>query len=433
MASILFDVLTTTADDLRKLLEKGSVTRVRIVESYLSHIKAHNIRGAKCRAIISTGPRFQLIAQAAVLDEERQHGKTWTEAIHPYWVQDRGQAPGGDGSSTGSAVGVACGFAPIALGTETSGSIVSPSAVAALYALKLTPGSVPLTGIMEVTACFDTVGGMGKTPLDVALTSDALLGSAEGASLASVASSVEFGRVSVGFVDIEKWRLPAGTQEDDPEYLQQTAREYQAAKDELRKNGVKVVDVYIIPPEAYMIGDTNVDDLTDSIIRQQAKAGFERYLKALKFSKVRSLEEVIEFNQAHANVEFNNDYCPNQDGLVGILKASRPDQDAARSLEHCKRWAATEGIDKAISEHGVDVVVCCSDSYFAGVSVASRYPMAAVPLGYIKSSGRPYGLQAIAPAHQEKKLVAFMAAWERIFPPRRVPDLDACAKARADW
>lgn len=73
MSSTLFDVLTTTADDLRKPLEKGSVTSVRIVESYLSHIEAHNIRGAKCRAIISTGPRLQLIAQAAVLDEERQH------------------------------------------------------------------------------------------------------------------------------------------------------------------------------------------------------------------------------------------------------------------------------------------------------------------------------------------------------------------------
>lgn len=58
--------------------------------------------------------------------------------------------------------------------------------------------------------------------------------------------------------------------------------------------------------------------------------------------------------------------------------------------------------------------------------------MAAVPVGYIKSSGRPYGLQAIAPAYQESKLVRFMAAWEQVFPPRRVPDLDACAKARAD-
>ena len=59
------------------------------------------------------------------------------------------------------------------------------------------------------------------------------------------------------------------------------------------------------------------------------------------------------------------------------------------------------------------------------------YPMAAVPLGYIESSGRPYGLQAIAPAHEEGKLIKFMAAWERIFPPRRLPDLEACAKARA--
>lgn len=57
--------------------------------------------------------------------------------------------------------------------------------------------------------------------------------------------------------------------------------------------------------------------------------------------------------------------------------------------------------------------------------------MAAVPLGYIESSGRPYGLQTIAPAGQEAKLVKFMAAWEQVFPPRRVPDLAACEKARA--
>ena len=59
--------------------------------------------------------------------------------------------------------------------------------------------------------------------------------------------------------------------------------------------------------------------------------------------------------------------------------------------------------------------------------------MAAVPLGYIEISGRPYGLQAIAPAHEEGKLVKFMAVWEQVFPKRRVPDLDACAKARANW
>lgn len=65
-----------------------------------------------------------------------------------------------------------------------------------------------------------------------------------------------------------------------------------------------------------------------------------------------------------------------------------------------------------------------------------EYPMAEVPLGYIESSGRPYGLQAIAKAHQEGKLVKFMAACERVFPRRRVPDMEACENARGyimDW
>lgn len=57
--------------------------------------------------------------------------------------------------------------------------------------------------------------------------------------------------------------------------------------------------------------------------------------------------------------------------------------------------------------------------------------MATVPLGYIESSGRPYGLQAVARAGEEWKLVKFMAIWERISPPRRVPDLEACAAARS--
>ncbi|KAJ4326972.1 hypothetical protein N0V84_002585 [Fusarium piperis] len=240
-----------------------------------------------------------------------------------------GEKPRGEtspgGSSTGSAVAVTCGFAPISIGTETSGCIASPAATAALYALKLTPGSVSMEGILELTACLDTLGTFGKTALDVALGCDALSTSSQGPTLASFVSSMKLQDVSVGFVDIEKWRLPAGTGNDDPKYLEQTAREYQQAKDMLRQSGVKVVDVYLTPPEERMIGGMNVTELIDKII---------------------------------------------------------------------------------------------------------RYPMAAVPLGFIESSGRPYGLQAVAQAHQEAKLVRFMAACERVFPPRRQPDLEACKKAR---
>ena len=44
------------------------------------------------------------------------------------------------------------------------------------------------------------------------------------------------------------------------------AREYAQAKDLLSRHGAKVVDVYIIPPEQYMVGDINVDDMMDLVI-----------------------------------------------------------------------------------------------------------------------------------------------------------------------
>ena len=140
------------------------------------------------------------------------------------------------------------------------------------------------------------------------------------------------------------------------------------------------------------------------------------------------------------------DCCPNQDRLRQSIAESKPDAEAEGLVERCRQWAATEGVDKIVAEHGVDVVVCLSDSYLAGVSVGARkfsttgtrhrktgtigYPMAGLPLGYIESSGRPYELQVVARANEETKRVKSMAARESISPPRRVPDLMAYEKAR---
>ena len=66
------------------------------------------------------------------------------------------------------------------------------------------------------------------------------------------------------------------------------------------------------------------------------------------------------------------DYCPDQDRLRQKIAQSKPDKATENLVERCKQWAATEGVDRAVAEHGVDVIVCYSDSYFAGVSVGAR-------------------------------------------------------------
>lgn len=304
-----FNVLTATTQDLRQLLEEGTITSLEIVKTYLDHIFRHDKDGAKCRAVLYTPQLFQLLARAAELDSERSRGSirgplhgipvllkdsiatsvelgmptsagshalltsspsgnsdvasallesgliilgktNMTELIgqkgragwsavggmcQPAYIPSGfklGEKRRGEttpsGSSTGSAVGVACGFAPIALGTETTGSIVSPAAAAALYALKLTPGSVSLKGVLHVTACFDTVGAMGKTPKDVALTCDSFRPEGKSGLLADATAHVKPEEISVGFVDIELWRLPKDCQVQDPKYFEQTVKFHEA-------------------------------------------------------------------------------------------------------------------------------------------------------------------------------------------------------------
>ena len=112
------------------------------------------------------------------------------------------------------------------------------------------------------------------------------------------------------------------------------------------------------------------------------------------------------------------------------LAMKMPADEREKKLQICRQWAAIEGVDKVIKEHNVDVIVGPCDSFFAGVGVAARaylrsaspsvankfteYPLASIPLSYVESSGRPYGLHVIVKAHEEGKIVSFMSAWESI-------------------
>jgi amidase len=106
------------------------------------------------------------------------------------------------GSSTGPAVAVAAGFSPLALGTETIGSIVTPATRAALYAMKLTVGSVPCDGVFRISETFDAVGPMAKSADDLALLVDVLLRKQEG-----MGALDQLEKVRIGFADPNIWKM----------------------------------------------------------------------------------------------------------------------------------------------------------------------------------------------------------------------------------
>lgn len=116
-------------------------------------------------------------------------------------------------------------------------------------------------------------------------------------------------------------------------------------------------------------------------------------------------------------------------------------------LAHLRRAAAVDGIDRILDEYGIDVIIGPADSFmssyatgsgtclvthiyfplrrYSSTDQASGYPIAAMPLSYLRFNGRPMGVAAIARKNQEHLLVKVMSAWEATFPPRQPPSLTA--------
>ena len=88
---------------------------------------------------------------------------------------DEKDQPVPGGSSSGPAVSVAAGFAPIGIGTETAGSNVYPASVNGLYGLTLTRGAVSTQGVFKLSESFDSIGIQARDPTDIAAVAETLL------------------------------------------------------------------------------------------------------------------------------------------------------------------------------------------------------------------------------------------------------------------
>ena len=129
------------------------------------------------------------------------------------------------GSSSGSAVGVSAGYAPLSIGTETDGSLVCPAGRAALYTLKPTVGIVQTAGIVPVSHNFDSPGPMAKTPYDLALLLDQIVEKQpEGQESYTIALTESWKDISVATLDPGKWRFSPEFLKPVPEATAQIVR-----------------------------------------------------------------------------------------------------------------------------------------------------------------------------------------------------------------
>ena len=115
---------------------------------------------------------------------------------------------------------MAAGFAPVSIGTETDGSLVQPATRAALYGMKATPGSVNTAGIQPISPAFDSVGGLAKTPEDLANIMGILQRRTDYPSYLKGS----WNGLKVGFVDPSLWQPAEFVVEPNEGFRKQTVR-----------------------------------------------------------------------------------------------------------------------------------------------------------------------------------------------------------------
>ncbi len=150
---------------------KDVIDTANMPTGYGSPIYENNrpVADASCVALLREAGMVVLGKTVTTEFANRFPGKT----TNPH---DLAHTPGG--SSSGSAAAVACGMVPLAIGTQTGGSVIRPSAFCGVVGFKPTFGRIPRTGLKFLSESLDTIGVMGRSVPDVAAFAAILEGTA---------------------------------------------------------------------------------------------------------------------------------------------------------------------------------------------------------------------------------------------------------------
>ena len=345
------------------------------------------------------------------------------------------------GSSSGSGAAIAANLAGAAVGTETDGSIVSPSNGNSLVGIKPTLGLLSRSGIIPIAHSQDTAGPMARTVADAA----ALLAAMSGADPDDPATALRPPSQRAGTEVVTSYPLdPNGLKGARIGVVRDKLFGYSVAADQLadaaiadmKRLGATVVDPVKIPTLG-KFGDGEFE-----VLLFEFKADLNKYLTWLgPASPVHSLADVIAFNDAHKDQEMP--YFGQEILEMAEKKGPLTDPKYKAALASNRQKARALGIDAVMSQHKLDALFAPTggvpwlidlvngDSSAANADAPSTitsvagYPHITVPAGYFR--GLPVGVSFFGRAWSEPTLIKIAYAYEQATKHRRPPAFAATA------
>ncbi|KAF8523735.1 amidase signature enzyme [Hysterangium stoloniferum] len=340
------------------------------------------------------------------------------QALNPYFPQ-----ADPSGSSSGSGISSAIGLAAGALGSETSGSILSPSSKNNLVGIKPTVGLTSRAGVIPISINQDTVGPMCRSVADAA------------AILSVIAGPDKLDNFSL----LQPSPVPDYTKALKPNALKgvrlgiprlfgssdaNITAAFNASVEIIKSLGAIIVDPAEFPNAVELRASHN----SSIVLSADFKADVNNYIAGLLEvpTGVTNLADLIAFNTAHADEELIPPFYTSQSQFIASENTTLNDAYFT-ALAFDKELGATNGIDATLKKFNLDAILLPTDGFTAGPAAIAGYPVVTVPLGFqpdgvvptmarptiSKAPGVPFGISFMGTAFSEFKLISYAYAYEQ--------------------
>ena len=304
------------------------------------------------------------------------------------------------GSSSGSGVSAAANYAVVTVGTETSGSILSPSSKNSVVGLKPTIGVLSRTGIVPISSSFDTPGPMTKSVTDTAILLEAMLGEdTDDAATHGVQYDTDYleGLSNATLV---------GKRFGVMNYLLRDSI-FKLTVEKLENAGAEIV--YYEQPEIDFNGFSTV-------LTAEMKKDVPAYIKSQADASltIGTVSDVVNFNKLDSIKRAP--YGQQHFDRIAV------DTTSAEWLNYILTDLNAKGrqyFENPMNEYNLDAVLSINN-YNAFNAAVAKFPCLTVPMGFTES-GEPKNLTLISKPYSEKKLIELGFAFEQLGTIRKAP------------
>jgi amidase len=325
---------------------------------------------------------------------------------------------------------VAAAYCAGAIGTETDGSITSPSSCCSLVGLKPTVGLVSRSAVIPISASQDTAGPIARTVRDVAI----LLGAIAGPDPRDPATGASAGHTHSDYTEFLRPDALKDARIGVPRerlfgYSPGVDRLAEDALETMKRSGAVIVD----PANLAHLGEYDESEL--AVLLYELKDGLNGYLAGLAGPGPKTLADLIAFNENEREREMP--YFGQELFLTAQAKGPLKDPAYRRALAKNHRLARTLGIDATMTRYRLDALVAPTTNppslidlvngdpggggSCATPPAVAGYPHITVPMGYVR--GLPVGLSFFARPWSEPALLGLAYAYEQATKWRRPPQL----------